>query len=279
MAQIDPATSLGALVAELPARAELFERLRLDYCCGGADTLSDACAERGLDPAAVGEMIVALDAEPGSGDPSETHDWQGASVDELCAHIVSVHHDGLRRELPRIAELAATVGRVHGPDHPELREMGRTFADMRAELEPHLELEERVLFPACRELEAHQDEAATLDRDVLTLLEDEHAHTGAALATLRKQAHDYDPNQALCATHRALLDALHRLELDTHQHVHEENNVLFPRVRALAGATDASAPDGQAPAPAGSAPLDDPHQATAAALPLCCQAWAAEQTH
>lgn len=277
MAQVNPTTSIGALVAESPARAELFERLRLDYCCGGAQTLAEACAERGLDPGTVGELLAALDDEHLSGDTIERQDWQRASVDELCEHIVAVHHEGLRRELPRIAELLATVSRVHGRGHPELRDLERLFAGMRAALEPHLELEERVLFPACRELEAQQDASAMLDRDVLALLEDEHADTGEALAKLRKQAHDYDLRQALCGTHRALLEALRQLELDVHQHIHEENNVLFPRVRALAGAADAHGPD----APVQATPATQRERSSDApgvgALPLCCQAWAAEQ--
>jgi regulator of cell morphogenesis and NO signaling len=109
---------------------------------------------------------------------------------------------------------------------------------MRAELDQHLELEERVLLPACRGLEASNETSASVDPGVLVLLEHEHAETGDALAALRELADDYDPDRAPCGTHRAPLSTLRRLELDLHRHVHEENNVLFPRVlaRALAEA-------------------------------------------
>ena len=234
MQQIDPSTSLGGLVAERPARAQLFERLRLDYCCGGAQTLAEACANRGLDPDTVARLLEALDtALPDRGEPVEDMDWHKATVGELCQHIVSAHHEGLRRDLPRIAELAATVERVHGRGHRELRDLARLFARMRSDLERHLELEERVLFPACVALERG---GGPLDQGVLALLEDDHADTGDALVAMRELAADYDTGPALCGTHRALLDGLRRLELDLHQHVHEENNVLFPRVRALAAA-------------------------------------------
>ena len=239
MSQIDPSTSLGALVAERPARAGLLERLRFDYCCGGAQTLAEACARRGLDPHTVGALLEALDDAPHARlDPLEESDWRRATIADLCEHIVSVHHDGLRRELPRIAELLATVVRVHGRGHPELHDLQRLFAAMRDELERHLQLEERALFPVCRSLEDHDDTGAELDEGALVLLEDEHSDTGDALAAIRELADDYDPDRALCGTHRALLDALRALELDLHQHVHEENNVLFPRVRALAGAAN-----------------------------------------
>lgn len=254
MSQIDLSISLGALVAERPARARLFERLRFDYCCGGAQTLAEACAHRGLDPHTVGELLAALDDAPDARpDPLEDTDWRRATIAELCDHIASVHHDRMRRELPRTAELMATVVRVHGREHPELHDLQRLFTAMRDELEHHLELEERALFPVCRGLEGNGDAGVELDEGTLALLEDEHSGTGDALEAIRELADDYDPERALCGTHRALLEALHALELDLHEHVHEENNVLFPRVRELAGGRRSTA------------------------LPSCCEAWAAEQ--
>ena len=227
---IDPSASLGLLVAERPARAELFERLRLDYCCGGRQTLAQACQRRGLDPETVGRMLEALEASPLDQWHIERNDWRRASIAELCEHIVAAHHDRLRAELPRIEGLLTTVVRVHGAGHRELHDLQRLFGAMRHELESHLETEERVLFPACRAAEA---ERTPVDRRLLAAHEQEHGATGDALAALRELANDYDTGGALCRTHRTLLDALERLELDLHQHIHEENNVLFPRVRDL----------------------------------------------
>jgi regulator of cell morphogenesis and NO signaling len=143
---------------------------------------------------------------------------------------VAAHHDTMRAELPRVEQLLATVVRVHGGGHPELHDLQRLFATIRHELEPHLETEERVLFPACRAAEADR---RPVDEGLLAAHEQEHAATGDALVALRELASDYDTTGALCRTHRTLLDALARLELDLHQHIHEENNVLFARVRAL----------------------------------------------
>lgn len=230
MSMVDPSASLGVLVAQRPSRAELFERLRLDYCCGGHQTLTQACERRGLDPSTVGRMLDALEASPLGHQHLEQPDWHRVSIAALCDHIVAAHHDKLREDLPRIEELLATVVRVHGAQHPELHALQRLFATVHYELEPHLATEERVLFPACRAAEADRRPVA---ESLLAAHEEEHAATGDALIALRELANDYDTAAALCRTHRRLLEALAGFEFDLHQHVHEENNILFARVRAL----------------------------------------------
>jgi regulator of cell morphogenesis and NO signaling len=146
---------------------------------------------------------------------------------------VSAHHARLRRELPRIEEQLATVVRVHGDGHPQLRDLERLFVALAGELREHLRTEEASLFPAARALAAGERG----DAGVLRLLDEhraEHAAAGDALAALRELTNSYDSDTALCGTHRRLLEALEAFELDLHQHVHEENNLLFPRVLALA---------------------------------------------
>lgn len=259
MSAIDPAATLGKLVTERPTRAHVFERLRFDYCCGGGtQTLADACTRRQLDVETVCELLAALDSQPlDAAGPLEDYDWNRVPIADLCDHIVVVHHDGLRRDLPHIAELVATVVRVHGEGHPQLHDLARTFTSLRSELESHIDSEEREVFPLCRAVEEHP--ATAIDEQLLADHEHEHADAGAALAVIRELTDDFDSSRALCGTHRALLRALQNLELELHQHLHEENNVLFPRVRELARSAGAGA--------------------ASSALPLCCQAWAAEQAH
>ena len=134
---------------ERPSRARVFERLGLDYCCGGKRSLADACRRRGLDADAV---LASLDAEaaPASGEP----DLRDAPLGEVCDHIVEVHHARLREELPRLSGLLAKVVRAHGADHPEFAVQRDVFEELRSELEEHLEEEENVLFPVCAELDA-----------------------------------------------------------------------------------------------------------------------------
>jgi regulator of cell morphogenesis and NO signaling len=225
----DTSVTLGELVRRRPATAALFERLGLDYCCGGRRTLEEACTQRGLDAVTVCALLDAFGQDPGSPSPPG-HDVGRASIAELCDHIVAAHHEPLRAELARISERVATVVRVHGCTRPELADLQRVFETLRGELEVHMRREEHVLFPACRTLDG-DGQAAPLDEGELALLEDDHGDTGEALSALRELCDDYDPAQALCGTHTALLRALHELELELHQHVHEENNILFPRVR------------------------------------------------
>jgi regulator of cell morphogenesis and NO signaling len=231
---VEPSSSLAELVVAEPRAAVLFERLGLDYCCGGASTLADACAQHGLDAGTVAVLLDALQHESAASEPSEAHQVSRATIAELCDHIVVSHHDPLRPALERITELLATVVRVHGRQHPALLDLERLFATVRAELQTHMRIEEETLFPACRALEAAGDGGA-FDDGLLALLEDDHSATGDALCAMRELAGDFDDRQALCSTHRTLLTALRAFELDLHQHVHEENNILFPRVRARMG--------------------------------------------
>jgi iron-sulfur cluster repair di-iron protein len=153
-----------------------------------------------------------------------------ASLGELCDHIAAVHHERLRRELPRIAELLDSVMRVHGPVHLWLRDLPPVFRGLRAELESQLELEERTLFPACRAPDASG--AGVLVDEVLLAHEEHHRRVGEALVALRGLTDDYDVARALCRTHRRLLEGLGELEHDLHEHLDEER-VLFGRVREV----------------------------------------------
>jgi len=228
MSTIDPHASLAALVLDEPGRAELFERLGLDYCCRGERSLDTACTQQDLD---VDTVVRVLEAHAGTSTPTaeDEHDWRRASTADLCDHIVEAHHDRLRHELPRLGETLTTVVRVHGGDDPQLDELARVFSSFAGELLVHLDREEQVLFPACRAVEvgAPVDPQALLDE-----LEHDHADVGETLLVLRDLAGGYRSDAARCSTHRALLDGLRALERDLHQHIHEENNVLFPRVRS-----------------------------------------------
>lgn len=235
---IDDGKSIGALAAERPALIPLFEKLRLDFCCGGSMSLAESCARRGLDPHTVIELIEAIDrVGPSDAEAEGERDWRQAGIGEICDHIVSVHHDGLRDELPRIAELWAKVVRAHGEGRPELVLAERVFATLRGQLEPHLAEEEERLFPACRALARDGAFPDGFGLSEVERHEDEHADVGRRLAALRELVGGYDQEQALCSTHRALLGALADFEADMHRHVHEENNVLFSRMRELAALT------------------------------------------
>lgn len=233
MSPIRTDTHVAALVLEQPSRARVFERFGIDYCCGGKTPLETACAERGLDLVAV---LAALD-EPRA-DEDDDVDWAAAPVADLCAHIVGHHHAYLRDELPPLRQLADKVARVHGDNHPELVDVRATFAALADELEQHMVKEERILFPACVALAEGAADSfpfGSVENPIRMML-DEHDEVAAGLTRLRALTNAYSPPGDGCNSYRALFDRLQTLETDTHRHIHEENNILFPRAVALESA-------------------------------------------
>lgn len=140
----------------------------------------------------------------------------------------------MKRELPRVAELIAKVAQVHGSQHPEIIKVDEIFRDFRAELEHHMQKEEMILFPLCRQLESDSSLPSFHCGSVgnpIHVMESEHANAGAAMQAFRKltDTDDYKLPEGVCRSYQAMLDGLAQIESDMHQHVHKENNILFPR--------------------------------------------------
>jgi regulator of cell morphogenesis and NO signaling len=234
MTVVDTELTLGTLVTRHPVLARELERLGLDYCCHGRRSLEQACQERGLDPAAVaGELAEAAAGAP----PAE--DWATMGPTELVDHLEATHHAYLWRELPRIEALADKVTSVHGGRHPELEAVRGAVRELRADLEPHLLKEERVLFPLVRRMAtdpaAGRAHCGSIGNPVSVMLA-EHDQAGVLLDRLDTLTGSYTPPPDACASYRAWYAALAELAADTHLHVHKENNLLFPAIVALEAA-------------------------------------------
>ena len=219
--------TLGDLVTANPAAARVLDGFSLDYCCHGDRTLADACAAAGIDPGVVAATLADLDVGG-----EET--WTSLDPPALAAHIVESHHRYLWDELPLLDALAAKVLSVHGERHVELAEVRALVAAVRAELEPHLLKEERVLFPAIAALAAGEREFAfgSVDNPI-RMMGIEHDRAGELLAALRAATDAYTVPADACASYRSLYERLAALELDTHLHIHKENHVLFPAALRL----------------------------------------------
>ncbi len=231
MTTIDTTTTLGALVSAHPELAHELERYGLDYCCGGGRSLADACIGLGLDAPAVARALAAVvEAD------AEAPDWASMDAAALVDHLVDTHHRYLWDEMPRLSALVAKIVGVHGERHPELADVAAVYEELRADMEPHLLKEERILFPMIRELGAATSvpsfPCGTLRNPIGVMLR-EHDQVGALLARLRLWTDGYRPPADGCASYLACYAALERLEADTHLHVHKENNVLFPLVEQL----------------------------------------------
>lgn len=233
-----PEAFVGALVAERPNRGKVLERLGIDYCCRGATSLAAACSQRSLDLQQVLRQLAESDLAD-STSRADQPDWMKIPAGALADHIVDTHHVYLRRELPRLAVLIARVAEAHSANHPELAALSRTFADLRQELEMHLLKEERVLFPLVKQLEAARQpfpiHCGSVDNPI-RVMEHEHDNAGAALEQIRKLTGDYQVPDDGCPSLAALYSGLAELEADLHQHIHKENNILFPRAAALEAA-------------------------------------------
>jgi regulator of cell morphogenesis and NO signaling len=224
--------TVGQLVAERPSRARVFERLGIDYCCGGKHPLRDACQRKGLDYNAV---LAELD-QAQTGTPAGDRNWASASVTDLCNHIEQTHHAYLKQELPRLEFLTTKVAARHGDSRPALREVHKVFMSMKDELLQHMMKEERVLFPLCRQLDAADELPAMPCGSVgnpIEVMMQEHEDAGDALAQIRGLTDDFECPPDACNTFRAMYDSLHQFEQDMHQHVHKENNIMFPKAIRL----------------------------------------------
>lgn len=228
MSDITPTTHVAQLVLDDPSRARVFERLGIDYCCGGRTPLAEACRTLDLD---VARVIAALDEPRQAG--AEDADWTATETPELIDHILTAHHGYLREELEPLGALVRKVARAHGDAHPELHEVEATFTAVAADLAQHLPQEELVVFPACVALARGEHAQTPLGAPIEAMLHD-HDQVAAGLRRLRRLTGDYAVPGDACNSYRAMLDRLETLEADTHHHVHEENNVLFPRALALA---------------------------------------------
>ena len=244
MTIVDTEARLSDVVTAHPHLALELERRSLDYCCHGDRTLADACRAVGLDPTVVADELRAV---VGASVPES---WTELDPASLADHIERVHHRSLWEELPRLDTLLDKVVTVHGPRHPELERVARTFAALRAELEPHLMKEERVLFPMIHELTGattrptfHCGRIA----NPISMMTLEHERAGELLEELRVITDGYRVPADGCSSFRALYDGLARLEADTHLHIHKENNVLFPAVVRVEEHLPETAVEGRTP--------------------------------
>ena len=234
---VDTTKTVREYALEIPAATRIFEKLGIDYCCGGGKSLADACAQAGL---AVEAVLGSLETNARSDETFADEDWQTSSQAELIAHIVEKHHAFTREELERLDALLSKVCGVHGQNHPELFHIHDQFGTLRRDLEPHMLKEESVLFPYIIRMEeaiVGNQALATPPfgtvRNPVRVMMAEHDAAGYILGRIREASSDYTVPPDGCISYKTLYSALKALEVDLHQHIHLENNILFPRAAEL----------------------------------------------
>jgi regulator of cell morphogenesis and NO signaling len=228
------------VVLELPQATRVFEKLKIDYCCGGDTPLGEACATAGVEVANLERMLEAAERAEAQGKVSL--DFQKATLTELIGHILDKHHVYTREEMARLEPLIEKVISAHGENHPELRSLGGLFQQLCADLRPHMLKEEQILFPYILEMERSAVEHGPAPfppfgtvKNPVRMMMMEHETVGDLLRELRALTANYAVPSDGCVSYQTLYQALEAFEQDLHQHIHLENNILFPRAVELEG--------------------------------------------
>lgn len=238
---LNTSRTVRELALEMPDATRVFEKLKIDYCCGGGKTLEAACAAAGVEVGDVADLLErakALRNQGGAGG-----EFLSMPLSELVNHILEKHHTFTKEEMERITALTAKVCAAHGERHPELSRVGALFGKLCDDLRPHMMKEEQVLFPYIVRLEdAVLGNAApplapfgTVNNPVRMMMY-EHDTAGELLRELRETTSDYAVPPDACMSYRTLYGALEAFERDLHQHIYLENNILFPRAVELESA-------------------------------------------
>jgi regulator of cell morphogenesis and NO signaling len=240
--EIDAGKTVKEIVVGMPSSAKVFERLGIDYCCGGDKRLDEACRDAGLQ---IEVVMQALESTGTVAQPEgETVDWNAQPLTTLMNHIMEKHHIFCRQEVARLEPLLDKVLQAHGAAHPELRHIKALFSGLSKELLMHLTKEEQTLFPYIARMEESVTRGIPFPRPAFGTVQNpvrmmvlEHDNAGAALHELRNLSGNYQLPSDACNSYRALYEVLQSFESDMHQHVHLENNILFPRAVAIEDAT------------------------------------------
>lgn len=230
--------SLAQIVNSNHRAASVFEKFHLDFCCKGKRTLQQACTESDL---VIDNVVAELEMLEGSHNNSETIDFAKMTLTQLSEYIVLTHHSYVKNEMPAILGYLEKVTSKHGDRHPELKKIFQLFAAVKEELEHHMQKEELVLFPRIKDIEQQLAEGkeivinSTYLLSPISMMEQEHDHAGSMLAEIRKLTNNYQPPADACTTYKLSFASLQAFELDLHQHVHLENNVLFPKALKMFG--------------------------------------------
>jgi regulator of cell morphogenesis and NO signaling len=226
------------LAVESSSATRVFEKLGIDYCCGGNQPLEQACKSAGLPLERVLDALAEAERSASAGQSQKS--WQQESLTELIDHINRTHHKYVREEIARLGPLFEKVCGVHGQNHPELLQLRSTFGALAQELGMHMMKEEVVLFPyILRMEEAVIARESALPppfgsvQNPINMMEQEHDSAGSALRTMRQASNGYTAPTDACVSYQALYRALAEFEADLHQHIHLENNILFPRALAM----------------------------------------------
>jgi regulator of cell morphogenesis and NO signaling len=221
-------TLVRDIVNELPKTSDVFKKFRIDFCCGGNISLSEAIAANGINEEAIMEELRVV-FEKYSAAETDLEVWTKSDSTTIIDHVINHYHRTSEEELSLLSPYVTKVSRVHGDSHPELLKVHELFYEFKKELLEHMAKEEAVVFPLIKQLADGTVENREEAINMIVELEKEHDHAGEILRQIRSVTSDYTLPLDACGTYRLVYKRLEDLEGLTFMHVHLENNILFPR--------------------------------------------------
>ncbi|MCF6347335.1 MAG: iron-sulfur cluster repair di-iron protein [Flavobacteriaceae bacterium] len=227
--------TVAETVTENIKSAHIFKKYGIDFCCGGGVTIEKACAKKDLDYLVLKKELDAIDAVV-----SKAYDYDNWDLSFLIDHILNVHHTYVEENIPLLIQYANRVAEVHGQHYTEVVEINNLFTEIANELTVHMRKEELILFPHIKQLVKAKDEGAPplkphfgTVKNPIQMMENEHENAGDIFKEIARLTTNYSPPEGACNTFRALYAKLEEFEQDLHQHIHLENNILFPKAIQL----------------------------------------------
>jgi regulator of cell morphogenesis and NO signaling len=228
--------TIGQIAAKDIRKAEVFRRMGIDFCCGGKQTLKEAGEQAGVSEE---HLQLALE-EAVKSSPWASQDFTRWELDFLVDYIIQTHHKYVMENAGIISDLGQKVAQRHGKYHPELKKLVEGLSGFLRDMMAHMEKEEMILFPAIKQLVARERDpkleaglAAGLVSDAIRMMQTEHEISGEDLKFFRKITHDYSLPEDACNSYSYLFEKIKGFESDLFQHIHLENNILFPAAAKL----------------------------------------------
>jgi len=227
--------TVGEIVAKDFRTASVFSKYEIDFCCGGDKTLEEACKEQSIDRSQLQKELEEVARKE-----EETIDFNSWSLKLLVDYIEETYHTYIKRQLPLLIKNLEKIKDVHGKHHPELLKIYNLFSQSAMDLSMHLQKEEKILFPLIRELSEAEKSGGPVEQghcgtiqNPISVMREEHETEGERFKKISELSGGYEVPSDGCTTYHATYEMLEEFERKLHEHIHLENNILFPKAIEL----------------------------------------------
>lgn len=233
--EINTNTSVGDIVKANFKTAQIFDKNKIDFCCGGGISLEEACEKSKVD---IDQIVPELEALVALNDPDSKY-IDALELNELCDYIEKRHHTYVSENIPFLQEKLQKLCNVHGENHPELFEIKELFDGASGNLSAHMKKEELILFPYIRKMVKYTKEALNAKgefgdvKNTIDMLDDEHQTEGERFEKISNLTSSYTCPPDGCGTFQVTYQTLKDFENDLHRHIHLENNILFKKALTI----------------------------------------------